>query len=99
MRHVCVMSDDAHFRLRIPRHLKEWVEEKAKANNRSINAEILSCIELAKDGVVIREDVAKQRLEQMIDEAIRPFYQKLDRDIEDMRAGMKEMAERVKAEK
>ncbi|MBO1325332.1 Arc family DNA-binding protein [Acetobacter sp. TBRC 12305] len=42
------MSDEAHFRLRIPRHLKEWVEKNAKSNNRSINAEILSCIEAAQ---------------------------------------------------
>lgn len=39
------MSDDAHFRLRIPRHLKEWVDEQAKASNRSINSEIIHCIE------------------------------------------------------
>ena len=45
MRHICVMTGDAHFRLRIPRPLKEWVEENAKRNNRSINAEIISRLE------------------------------------------------------
>lgn len=42
------MTGDAHFRLRIPRPLKEWVEESAKRNNRSINAEIISCLEEAR---------------------------------------------------
>ena len=43
---MCVMArDDPHFRLRIPADLKEKVEAFAKANNRSINAEIVSRLE------------------------------------------------------
>ncbi|QNT79309.1 Arc family DNA-binding protein [Entomobacter blattae] len=34
-------EETAHFRLRIPQDLKKEVEVSAKANNRSINAEIL----------------------------------------------------------
>ncbi|MCE2563405.1 Arc family DNA-binding protein [Komagataeibacter sp. FNDCF1] len=84
------MSDDAHFRLRIPRHLKEWVEEKAKANNRSINAEILSCIELAKSGMVLHEDKARARLDTLIEEAIRPFYAKVDSDLAAMKTDLQD---------
>jgi len=43
---MCVMArDDPHFRLRIPADLKEKIEVFAKANNRSINAEIVSRLE------------------------------------------------------
>lgn len=91
MRHICVMSDDdAHFRLRIPRQLKEWVEESAKTNNRSINAEILSCIELARDGVVLHKDKAKESLDRMIEDAIRPFYEKVDEDLAKMKGDLQD---------
>ncbi|MFT9361234.1 Arc family DNA-binding protein [Acetobacter okinawensis] len=42
------MADEAHFRLRIPRDLKEWVEEQAEKNHRSINAQIVHLIDSAK---------------------------------------------------
>ncbi|WP_080986806.1 Arc family DNA-binding protein [Acetobacter sp. A11-2] len=48
LRHSCVMADEAHFRLRIPRDLKEWVEKEAEKNHRSINAEIVHLIDSAK---------------------------------------------------
>jgi hypothetical protein len=35
-------DDDAQFKLRLPAELKERIESVARANNRSINAEILS---------------------------------------------------------
>lgn len=91
LRHFRGMSDDdAHFRLRIPRHLKEWVEKNAKANNRSINAEILSCIELAQSGMVLHENKAREKLDQMIEDAIRPFYEKVDEDIGMMKSALQE---------
>ncbi|WP_029606401.1 Arc family DNA-binding protein [Kozakia baliensis] len=40
---------DAHFRLRIPSDLKEWVDEQARANNRSINAEITWMLQFMRD--------------------------------------------------
>lgn len=83
-------DDDAHFRLRIPRQLKEWVEESAKTNNRSINAEILSCIELARDGVVLHKDKAKESLDRMIEDAIRPFYEKVDEDLAKMKGDLQD---------
>ncbi|MBE7729423.1 Arc family DNA-binding protein [Komagataeibacter sp. FXV3] len=57
-------DDDAHFRLRIPRDLKTWVEASARENKRSINAEILNCIELVKSGLInnnikVSEDIFK----------------------------------------
>jgi hypothetical protein len=42
-------KDDPHFRLRIPAELKAEIEESAKANNRSINAEIVARLENAGD--------------------------------------------------
>jgi hypothetical protein len=38
-------KDDPHFRLRIPRELKEAIEEEAETNGRSINAEIVYRLE------------------------------------------------------
>ena len=46
VRHMCVMArDDPHFRLRVPDELRARIADAAKANNRSINAEILSRLE------------------------------------------------------
>lgn len=74
-------DDDAHFRLRIPRHLKEWVEKNAKANNRSINAEILSCIELAQNGIAMNDGDAKELMDKMIREALAPVQEKFEKDV------------------
>lgn len=41
------MSDESHFRLRIPADLKALVETAAKAEGRSINAQIIKYIEVA----------------------------------------------------
>lgn len=71
-------NDDAHFRLRIPRHLKEWVEENAKANNRSINAEILSCLEFVKGNNFKDTADLMREVDRKIDEYMKPFYEKLD---------------------
>jgi len=50
VRQMCVMArDDPHFRLRIPEALKDQVEVSAKANNRSMNAEIISRLERSFD--------------------------------------------------
>lgn len=49
------MADEAHFRLRIPRDLKEWVEKEAEKNHRSINAQIVHLIDLAKDEAEFHE--------------------------------------------
>lgn len=50
VRHMCAMArDDPHLRLRIPESLKDQVEASAKANNRSMNAEIISRLERSFD--------------------------------------------------
>ncbi|MDT8871615.1 Arc family DNA-binding protein [Komagataeibacter rhaeticus] len=89
------MSDDAHFRLRIPRHLKEWVEERAKANNRSINAEILSCIELAKDGVLVLEDDARVRYRSIALEVLYPIRAEIEKDMEHMKGEIDNLRKEV----
>ncbi|OAG73484.1 Arc-like DNA binding domain protein [Gluconobacter japonicus] len=96
LRHFCGMSDDAHFRLRIPRSIKDWVEERAKANNRSINAEILSCLELVRTGNVLDESAAKERLEVLVDEAIKPVTDKLETDFANMMQSLDQLMRSVK---
>lgn len=41
--------DDLHFRLRIPEALKALIEEAARANNRSMTAEMVSRLERSFD--------------------------------------------------
>lgn len=41
-----MVKNDPHFRLRIPADLKARVEESAKRNNRSVNAEILQALKV-----------------------------------------------------
>lgn len=53
-------KDDAHFRLRIPPDLKVEIEAAAAANNRSINAEIVSRLERTND----LEDLVRKSLDQ-----------------------------------
>lgn len=46
LRHPCVMSrDDLHFRLRIPKDLKDRVEAAASRMHRSMTAEIVATLE------------------------------------------------------
>lgn len=79
MRQICVMSDDdAHFRLRIPRQLKEWVEESAKANNRSINAEILHCIDFVKNHSFQEHDELMRVFDRKIEEYMKPFHEEIE---------------------
>jgi hypothetical protein len=40
--------DDPQFRIRLPADLKDWVEEMAAKNHRSLNAEIVHLIDAAK---------------------------------------------------
>jgi hypothetical protein len=40
-------QDDSHFRLRLPTDLKLRVEKAAKDSGRSINAQVIACIEAA----------------------------------------------------
>lgn len=48
--HMCVMArDDPHLRLRIPEALKDQIAASAVANNRSMNAEIVSRLERSFD--------------------------------------------------
>ncbi|QNT79308.1 Arc family DNA-binding protein [Entomobacter blattae] len=42
------MSQSTHYRLRIPDDLKKWVREQSIENKRSINGQILFCIERMK---------------------------------------------------
>lgn len=50
VRHTCGMArDDLHFRLRIPEALKAQIEASAKANNRSMTAEMVSRLERSFD--------------------------------------------------
>lgn len=37
--------DTTHLRLRLPTHLKEWVQKSAEQNKRSQNAEVLFWLE------------------------------------------------------
>ena len=42
------MADDAHFRLRLPVDLKAEIEASAVANNRSLNAEVVARLMIAR---------------------------------------------------
>jgi hypothetical protein len=70
VRQMCVMArDDPHFRLRIPEALKDQVEASAKANNRSMNAEIISRLERSfdlDDGLTALTDRVEE-LESMVE--------------------------------
>ncbi|MGX7346331.1 Arc family DNA-binding protein [Acetobacter sp. A11-2] len=41
--------DTTHLRLRLPTHLKEWVQKSAEQNKRSQNAEVLFWLEQASN--------------------------------------------------
>lgn len=41
-------KDDPYFRMRIPREIKDWIENEAKENKRSQNGQIIYCIEQKK---------------------------------------------------
>ena len=71
-------DDDAHFRLRIPRQLKEWVEESAKTNNRSINAEILHCLDFVKNHSFQGHDELMRIFDEKIDNIMKPFIEEFD---------------------
>ncbi|WP_415442241.1 Arc family DNA-binding protein [Acetobacter okinawensis] len=40
----------SHLRLRLPVHIKEWVQKSAEKNKRSQNAEVLFWLEQASNG-------------------------------------------------
>lgn len=50
------MTDAAQMKIRLPRRLKEWVSEQAKANGRSLNAEIWFRLEIARMGLQPRPE-------------------------------------------
>lgn len=70
---MCVMAkDDPHFRLRLPVELKNEIEQAAKENNRSINAEIISRLEdassaapLLKELISLLESASKRERENL----------------------------------
>lgn len=39
------MEEFEHFRLRIPKGTKDWIKASANQNRRSLNAEIVFCLE------------------------------------------------------
>ena len=41
--------DTTHMRLRLPKHLKEWVKKSAEQNKRSQNAEVMFWLEEASN--------------------------------------------------
>lgn len=43
-----IMNNTKFFRLRIPIKTAEWIHEEAKENKRSLNAQIVFCIEQVK---------------------------------------------------
>lgn len=43
-----IMDNTRCFRLRIPIKTAEWIHEEAKGNKRSLNAQIVFCIEQVK---------------------------------------------------
>lgn len=65
--------DDPQFNLRLPYELKEKVKQRAKMNNRSINAEIVATMEesLSKPSPVrgYRDDA--ERLASLISEQVK----------------------------
>lgn len=65
-----MQKSDVHFRLRLPVALKEWVESRAAENNRSINAEIIFCLQQVKDGVVITRETLEREMAPLIEDAI-----------------------------
>lgn len=48
-------KDDPYFRMRIPREIKDWIENEAKENKRSQNGQIIYCIEQQKSGRSVAE--------------------------------------------
>lgn len=59
---------DPQFKLRLPLELKERIEEDAKKNKRSINAEIVSCLE---SEYLSQSKNSIERLEQKLDLILR----------------------------
>lgn len=51
--HFAMKRTDPQYKLRIPEDLKSQIEGAAKANNRSMNAEIISRLEASFSGVVL----------------------------------------------
>jgi hypothetical protein len=67
VRHICVMSkDDPHFRLRIPKDLGLRIADIAKANARSINAEIVFRLRESVESEEVFEDSLKGDPRRMI---------------------------------
>lgn len=68
------MTDDAHFRLRVPQALKERIEKAAAAGNRSLNAEIVARLEetFSADGTVVGQ---LERQAKMLDRLTRMTQQ------------------------
>jgi len=69
------MTDqEAHFRLRIPTDLKEWVDQQARENNRSINAEITWMLRFVKreyDAEMKAQAVDAAETRRIAEEALR----------------------------
>ncbi|CAK7192254.1 hypothetical protein COMNV_00445 [Commensalibacter sp. Nvir] len=43
-----MIQNDSQCRIRIPKELKNWIEKQAKENKRSLNSQIVYCIERIK---------------------------------------------------
>lgn len=78
--------DDPQFNLRLPYELKEKVKQRAKANGRSLNAELVQIVadSLEKPTPVIgyrddaeREaDIVSREIQELVFEKLKDFYRK-----------------------
>ncbi len=81
--------DDPQFNLRLPYELKEKVKQRAKANGRSLNAELVQIVadSLEKPTPVIgyrddaeREaDIVSREIQELVFEKLKDFYRKIAR--------------------
>ena len=91
-----MQKHDLHFRLRLPAALKEWVENRAAENNRSINAEIIFCLHQAKDGVVITRDALERELAPLVEHAISERLTPVEASIAKLEAALRAAEQKLR---
>lgn len=78
--------DDPQFNLRLPYELKEKVKQRAKMNNRSINAEIVATMEESlarpspvrgyRDDAEREADIASREIQKLVFDKLTSYYRK-----------------------
>jgi hypothetical protein len=76
--------DDPQFNLRLPYELKEKVKQRAKMNNRSINAEIVATMEESlskpspvrgyRDDAEREADAASREIQKLVFDKLTSYY-------------------------